>query len=77
MIARAIKKVFLIFPPYTIPVTTPKRVQLPLGIAYLGGYLERQGYEIGLCDSLIEGFKNSETISSDFILYGLSEQSIR
>lgn len=75
--ARKIKKIFLILPPYTIPATMPKRVQPPLGIAYLGAYLEREGYEVELCDSLIEGFDNSEVVYEDFIRYGLSDEGIR
>lgn len=77
MTARKIKKVFLILPPYTIPATMPKRVQPPLGIAYLGAYLEKQGYEVQLCDSLIEGFDHSDVVYEDFIRYGLSEEKIR
>lgn len=74
---RKIRRVFLILPPYAIPATMPKRVQPPLGIAYIGAYLEQQGYEVELCDSLIEGFDHSEDIYGDFICYGLPNESIR
>lgn len=77
MIDRKIKKIFLILPPYTIPATMPKRVQPPLGIAYLGAYLEQNGYEVELCDTLIEGFDHSEIVYEDFIRYGLSDEAIR
>lgn len=75
--ARKIKKVFLILPPYTIPATMPKRVQPPLGIGYLGSYLEKYGYEVELCDSLIEDFDHSEVVYEDFIRYGLPDEEIR
>lgn len=74
---RNIKRVFLILPPYAIPATMPKRVQAPLGIAYMGAFLEQQGYEVELCDSLIEGFNHSEKVYGDFICYGLSNDDIR
>ena len=74
---RFIKKIFLILPPYTIPATMPKRVQLPLGIAYLGAYLESKGYRVDLCDSLIEGFDHSEKRGDDLICYGLPDDAIR
>lgn len=77
MCARKIKKVFLILPPYTIPATMPKRVQPPLGIAYLGAYLERAGYEVMLHDSLIEGFDHAEVVYEDFIRYGSTDAQIR
>lgn len=77
MRARKIKKVFLILPPYTIPATMPKRVQPPLGIAYLGAYLEREGYEVMLYDALIEGFDHAEVVYEDFIRYGSTDEQIR
>ncbi len=67
----------MILPPYTIPAVMPKRVQPPLGIAYLGAYLEREGYQVELCDSLIEGFDHSEIVHDDFIRYGISDEGIK
>lgn len=74
---RPIKKILLLLPPYTIPASMPKRVQPPLGIAYLGAFLEQKGYDVQLCDSLIEGFDHSEMIGDDLICYGLSVADIR
>lgn len=77
MIKRKIKKIFLVLPPYTIPASMPRRAQAPLGISYLGAYLERHGYEVELCDSLIEGFDHSEYLYGDFIRYGLTIAQIK
>lgn len=73
---RPIKKVLLILPPYTIPATMPKRVQPPLGLAYIAAFLMEKGYEVKILDTLIEGFDHSVMATDDLICYGLPVEDV-
>ena len=50
-----IKKVLLIFPPVVCSRESPKQIMPPLGISYLGAYLEAD-YEVSLLDAALEGY---------------------
>lgn len=72
----SIKKVLFITPP---AVTTRERDINPLppmGPAYLGAILEREGIDVKILDSLIEDWDREETITGKFIRVGLSFQDI-
>lgn len=66
-----IKKILLIFPPYPIPKLFPKRVQIPLGIAYIAAVLVKHNYSVKVIDSVIEGWEKIQNIDSKHIQYGL------
>ena len=67
-----LNKVTLVFPPYPIPKIFPKRVQIPLGVAYLAGALREKGYDVFPLDSIVEGWEHSQMIGKKYIQYGMS-----
>ncbi|MCK9555503.1 B12-binding domain-containing radical SAM protein [bacterium] len=71
-----IKKVFLLFPPCPIPKMFPKRVQMPLGVAYLASSIRAAGIDVKVLDSLIEGWNQVEEIDERNIRFGLSGRQI-
>ncbi len=71
-----IKKVLLIFPPVVCSQESPKQIMPPLGISYLGAYLESD-YEVKLLDAAIEGYNHEQIISPGFFQYGLTEEQIK
>ncbi|MDD5643835.1 MAG: radical SAM protein [bacterium] len=71
-----IKKVFLLFPPCPIPKMFPKRVQMPLGIAYLASSIKTTGVDVKVLDSLIDGWNQVEEIDKKNIRFGLSCRQI-
>lgn len=68
---RNIKKIMLVFPPVTNTRTTNNICCVPMGIAYLGAYIRREGYEVKLLDAAVEGYFHEEDISPRLIRYGL------
>ena len=71
-----IKKVLLIFPPVVCSQESPKQIMPPLGISYLGAYLEPD-YEVKLLDAALEGYNYEQKVSPGFFQYGLREQEIK
>jgi len=69
-------KVLLIQPPYTILNVEPKGAQPPLGLAYLGGVLEKD-HQVRILDALAEGYHIEEKVSPDSFRYGLSFDLIK
>jgi len=68
----------LIQPPFTQPTESKKRCLVPLGIAYIAGYLREHGIEVKILDCVVEGYDN-ETISPDGTkkTFGLSAKEIK
>jgi magnesium-protoporphyrin IX monomethyl ester (oxidative) cyclase len=54
--------------------TTPGIIA-PLGLANIAAYVEREGYDVTICDALAEGFKTVRR-GKNYIRVGLSEKSI-
>jgi len=69
-------KAVLIFPPFTQPCQSKKRCLVPLGIAYIGGYLRKHGIDVTLIDSYVEGYDN-EVYQNDTVTIGLSMLDIK
>jgi len=69
-------KVMLIQPPFTQPIESKKRCLLPLGIAYIGGYLRKHGIEVELLDCVVEGY-NSDCIENGKNTFGLDGFNIK
>ena len=46
----------------------------PLGMAYIAAYLESNGYEIDIIDTIAEGFENREQIDKEHIRVGISDE---
>ncbi|MFH2138123.1 MAG: radical SAM protein [Candidatus Omnitrophota bacterium] len=71
-----IKKVLLIFPPVVCSNESPKQIMPPLGISYLGAYLEPY-YEVKLLDAALEGYNYERRVCPGFFQYGLSDEKIK
>lgn len=72
-----IKKVLLLFPPgVQIVGEELKKCTPPLGISYLGAYLEQQGYDVKLIDAIADGYDQELIIEDGVIQYGMSDQKI-
>ncbi len=71
-----IKKVLLIFPPVVCSQESPKQIMPPLGISYLGAYLEPD-YDVRLLDAAIEGYNHEQRVSPGFFQYGLKSEEIK
>jgi len=71
-------KTLLIFPPATIYKLDPTvpGVNIPLGLAYIAGYLEENGYEVEILDALALGIDNILR-DEEKTRVGLSEDEIR
>jgi len=62
------KKVMLIFPPFSQPVSARKRCLVPMGIAYIAAYLRENNVNVEILDSVVEGYENeiSDGITKTF-----------
>jgi len=70
-------KILLIFPPGVQLVGQElKKCTPPLGLMYIASYLEKYGYEVGILDTIVEGYTQERRIADDVIIYGLSDQEI-
>jgi radical SAM superfamily enzyme YgiQ (UPF0313 family) len=72
---RSVNKVMLMTPRYTLFDNDVRRCVTPLGLTYLGAYLEREGYEIKILDIANEGYANI-TKERNFVTYGLNDEQI-
>jgi len=69
-------KVLLIYPPFSQPIESKKRCLVPLGIAYIAGYLRKHKIDIHLLDCVVEGY-NNEIINNGTRTFGLSSKAIK
>lgn len=71
-------KTLLIFPPATIYKSDPTApgANIPLGLVYIAGYLEENGYEVEILDALVLGIDNIVR-DEEKTQVGLSEDEIR
>jgi len=71
-----IRKVLLVFPPVVNTRSTNNISCVPLGIAYLGAYLRREGYEVELLDAAVEGYHNEVRLNPQLVRFGLAYEEI-
>ena len=69
-------KSLLIMPPITLSTGTVKRVIPPLGLAYIGGVMEREGLDFEILDCVAEGLDIEKEISEGMWVYGLDDLTI-
>lgn len=69
-------RVMLIFPPFTQPTVALKRCMVPMGIAYIAGYLRQYGHDVKILDAVVEGY-NNDVIDGANRTFGLSLDEIR
>lgn len=69
-------KSLLIMPPITLSEGTVKRVIPPLGLAYIGGMLNKEKIEFEILDCVVEGLDIERKISDSMWIYGLDDISI-
>lgn len=70
--------ILLIFPPSTIYGKDPTipAIVLPLGLAYIAAYLEREHYKVSILDARSLS-KDRVIVSSGKVLYGLTDEELR
>ena len=73
---RKINRIMLISPRYTLYKNDIRRCVPPLGLAYLGAFLEKNGYEVRILDVAAEGYSNIKK-QGDFVTYGLNDEEIK
>ena len=72
-----IKKILLIQPPTTTPLNNKsKRAMPPIGLAYIAAVLEKNGFEVAILDSGVEGY-DWEIIKGRYVTYGLPYEEIK
>jgi len=69
-------RTLLIMPPITLSEGTVKRVIPPLGIAYIGGYLESVGIPFKLLDCVVEALDHEELIGPKTWMYGMPDSEV-
>ena len=69
-------KVILVFPPTTVYGDDPSvpPVTQPLGLAYLGAYLEQEGHEVKILDS--RGSREDITRTPTHTRFGIPDEEI-
>jgi len=70
-------RILLFYPPMTIrgsDLTSPGFVP-PLGLANIAGYVEREGYNVSICDALAEGRKTLKR-GKNYLRVGLDNKAI-
>lgn len=71
-------KILLIFPPITIPCGAMKRCVPPLGLCYIAAVLRKEGLNVSIFDTVVEGYEIELTSEDNsLITYGLDTESIR
>lgn len=74
---RPVKRVLLIVPPsFTTPERTDVEPCLAMGPAYLAAVLEREGIEVQIVDSIMEGWEREEVIRPGLVNVGLGFKEI-
>ncbi len=70
-------KILLINPPHIQKKGLyPRVVFEPLGLAYVGAYLEKEGYDVSIVDAIGEGFDKFTALDEDRELVGLTYEEI-
>lgn len=69
------RSVLLISPNRTVPKVENKRIAPPLGLLYIASVLEKNGINVSILDTALEGYANEKEIN-DRILYGLDDDKI-
>lgn len=69
-------KVLLIQPPFSQPRGYKKRCLVPLGLAYIAGYLVNKNVKVSIVDCVVEGY-NEERIDKNNITFGLSLEELK
>jgi magnesium-protoporphyrin IX monomethyl ester (oxidative) cyclase len=75
---RAMGRVLFVYPPLTTHTdyaTESKGTHPPIGISYLAALLEKD-YDVGIIDSVVEGYYHEEPLGDNIIRYGLSYDEI-
>ena len=71
-------RVMLIQPPQILYKGNLKRCVPPLGMAYIAGVLEQDGFDVKILDAYVEGYDNEKPYSIEgFILVGLDWNEIK
>ncbi len=73
-------KVLLVAPPLTFLPFEKPRVVAPLGIAYIAAFLEKNGQEVKILDTVGAGWQNKEPVSMsgrEFVRVGLPATKIQ
>lgn len=68
-------RILLIYPPMTVFGKGRVGPHFPMGLAYIAGYLEREGHEVKILDTLVEGIETYKKVGSSTRI-GLSEKKI-
>lgn len=75
---KKVEKVMLMTPSYTLFKEDVRRSVTPIGLAYLGGFLEREGYIVKILDIANEGYDNiTKSGDGKFVTYGLDDETIK
>ncbi|MFH1894715.1 MAG: radical SAM protein [Patescibacteria group bacterium] len=70
-------RIVLINPPMTyLTSVEPIRLAQPMGLCYIAGVLEKNGYEVKILDAHAEGYHN-RVVVGDRVQVGLNEKEIR
>jgi len=73
---KKVDRVMLMTPKYTLFEKDVRRCVTPLGLAYLGGHLEKRGYKVKILDVANEGYHNIKR-DGKFITYGLDDKKVK
>ncbi len=74
--AKKLKKILLVQPPYTLKKDIPKIVEMPLGLCYIAAVLRENKYEVSILDCLAEKYWQEEKINSETKRCGLNFKEI-
>ena len=69
-------KILLLFPPITVNIGSVKKCNLPIGLAYVAAYLEKQGHDVHVIDISVEGYE-TEYIVDGKLTFGLTEEEAK
>lgn len=69
-------KILLLFPPITINVGSVKKCNLPIGLAYIAAYLEKQGHDVHVIDISVEGYEREE-VQGKKMTFGLAKEEVQ
>lgn len=74
---REIERILLVQPPaFTFQKKGDINPNVPLGIAYIASVLEKNGYQVRILDTFVEGWENEVYIDKERIRVGLSFKEI-
>ena len=69
-------KILLLFPPTIVNKQSVKKCDIPLGLAYIAAYLEKNGHIVYVIDISLEGYE-SEKACGGKIIFGLDDIEIK